>query len=147
MKPGVAHYPTKDFEVIIEDGSLFEPNVRLAKFTFPDLMKGFTSRAASISFIPSFYSWNVEGGRPKATSGTAFEKENEQFLFNYTRSEYYFVIDRSGSMDGERMKRAVAILQAFLGAIPPQSLFNVYSFGSDYSSLYSSLKNASAANI
>lgn len=75
--PNVTHYPTKDFEVIIEDGTLFEPNIRLVNSTFPELKPGFPSKAASISFIPSFYSWNVQNGRPLDTKTVTFEQQND----------------------------------------------------------------------
>lgn len=42
-------------------------------------------------------------------------------------------------MSGSRMAKAIEILKAFLDAIPPQSLFNVYSFGSSFTSLYRGL--------
>ena len=61
----------------------------------------------------------------------AKEVENEYSL-DEVRGEYIFLIDRSGSMDGERIRIARDSLVLFLKSLPPDSLFNVVSFGSSY---------------
>lgn len=50
--------------------------------------------------------------------------------------EFIFLIDRSGSMSGERIVLARQSLLLFLASIPPGSRFNIYSFGSNYSALF-----------
>ncbi|KDR71708.1 hypothetical protein GALMADRAFT_776428 [Galerina marginata CBS 339.88] len=53
--------------------------------------------------------------------------------------EYVFLVDRSGSMAGSQMMRAKEALVIFLQSLPPQgTLFNIFSFGSEYSSLWPS---------
>ncbi len=50
--------------------------------------------------------------------------------------EYVFVIDRSGSMDGQRIELAKQALLLFMASLPEGSRFNVFSFGSNYSALF-----------
>ncbi|XP_052281439.1 von Willebrand factor A domain-containing protein 5A-like isoform X2 [Dreissena polymorpha] len=50
--------------------------------------------------------------------------------------EYIFIIDRSGSMNGDRIKNAKEALLLFLKSLPPSCHFNVVSFGSEFSCLF-----------
>ena len=47
------------------------------------------------------------------------------------------MIDRSGSMGGVPINLAVKALKLFLHSLPIGCKFNVYSFGSEYDSLFS----------
>ncbi|XP_045123544.1 von Willebrand factor A domain-containing protein 5A-like isoform X2 [Portunus trituberculatus] len=52
------------------------------------------------------------------------------------RNEIVFVVDRSGSMNGENIQSARATLLLFLKSLPAGCLFNIVSFGSSFSSLF-----------
>jgi hypothetical protein len=69
------------------------------------------SLAALVSLIPSF-------------------KLDEQ------KVELIFLVDRSGSMMGASMEQAKKALELFLHSIPSNCHFNIWSFGSEFSSLF-----------
>jgi hypothetical protein len=54
-----------------------------------------------------------------------------------TKKNYQFILDRSGSMGGLRIKKAIEALKLFIELIPSNSYFNVISFGSNYTALWS----------
>ncbi len=55
---------------------------------------------------------------------------------------YYFFLDRSGSMGGEKMTQAVNALKSFIDQLDENSYFNVISFGSSFSKLTPGLGRA-----
>ena len=55
---------------------------------------------------------------------------------NLGPAEFYFVLDRSGSMSGSRISVAKEALKLFVRSIPPGSMFNVVSFGSKFKWLF-----------
>ena len=48
---------------------------------------------------------------------------------------FIFIVDRSGSMSGSSMRTTKDALTLFLKSLPADSLFEVISFGSDYTLL------------
>lgn len=54
-----------------------------------------------------------------------------------SKKNFMFILDRSGSMGGERIVKAKEALKTFIENIPNESYFNVISFGSDYSAIWS----------
>ena len=59
-----------------------------------------------------------------------------QIEFPDKQREFIFVIDRSGSMDGQKIKQAREALLLFLRSLPASCTFNIVSFGSTFRSLY-----------
>mmetsp|Transcript_98476 Transcript_98476/g.301267 ORF Transcript_98476/g.301267 Transcript_98476/m.301267 type:complete len:937 (-) Transcript_98476:260-3070(-) len=50
--------------------------------------------------------------------------------------EFIFLLDRSGSMQGDRIQRAAEALQLFLRSLPRACRFNILGFGSKYEVLF-----------
>ena len=84
--------------------------------------------AAMISFIPL----NNDGKDSEYLEGTG---------------EYIFLLDRSGSMDNERIKIAIHAALLFLKSLPLTSKFNIISFGTGVVKMFSNSKIASTENI
>ncbi|KAK8892617.1 von Willebrand factor A domain-containing protein 5A [Tritrichomonas musculus] len=53
-----------------------------------------------------------------------------------TNKEFIFVIDCSGSMDGNSIKKASECLEFFIKSLPSDSYFNVIRFGSNFAKLF-----------
>ena len=51
-------------------------------------------------------------------------------------TEFVFIVDRSGSMAGQRINNAAKALQLFMRSLPVHCRFNVVSFGSTWKSLW-----------
>jgi len=56
-------------------------------------------------------------------------------------SEFIFIIDRSGSMEGTKMEQTKEAMSHVLDQIPEGSLLNIVGFGSDYKALFSNSKS------
>ena len=61
--------------------------------------------------------------------------------------QYVFVLDRSGSMSGTKMEQAKIAFSSMIGSMLSYDLFNVISFSSDISSLWTEPHSATASNI
>nr|CAG8558475.1 9432_t:CDS:10 [Entrophospora candida] len=59
-----------------------------------------------------------------------------RFALNQIQTEVVFIIDRSGSMEGEPIKKAGQALELFVRSLPEDCYFNVVSFGSHHDSLF-----------
>jgi len=64
-----------------------------------------------------------------------------------TPAEFYFVLDRSGSMAGTPIRVALDALRLFIRSLPSGSRFNVISFGSEFTSMFESPVEYTKANI
>ncbi|EAR91786.2 type A von willebrand factor domain protein (macronuclear) [Tetrahymena thermophila SB210] len=66
------------------------------------------------------------------------QKMNSEVIdhLNSSRSEFIFLLDRSGSMSGQPIQKACEALILFLKSLPIDSYFNVVSFGSSHEKLF-----------
>ena len=119
----VLYYKTEEFN---------KPTYRLAKNE-----NGF---CAMIDFVPKFSDIVLDEDALYAAL------EEDANLFTAT-GEYIFLIDRSGSMGGGRIQMAKTALLFALKSLPPNSYFNVLSFGSHYDKLYPESRESSESNI
>jgi len=52
------------------------------------------------------------------------------------KTEFIFIIDRSGSMHGEKIEQLRQAMSIIIDLLPPDSLFNIIGFGSDFLPLF-----------
>ncbi len=71
------------------------------------------SSTVMLSFIPKFCELTVDDAYKASTLHTPLETD-----MNAVRGEYIFLLDRSGSMGGSRIKKAVEALCLFLKSLP-----------------------------
>jgi uncharacterized protein YegL len=70
---------------------------------------------------------------PKAVAMVTLVPEIE---FEDVRAEIIFVVDRSGSMSGARIRNVREAMQLFLRGLPSDCFFNIVGFGSNYELLF-----------
>ena len=109
---------------------------RTADMLVPELFyaesSDLTEVACAVSLVPTFEPITPEDffkesidQKPKATKFT----EGRDF-------EFIFLIDRSGSMSGSRIRMAVEALKLFICSLPEECSFNIISFGSNWDRLH-----------
>jgi hypothetical protein len=88
-----------------------------------------------VSFVPTF----IKGESPKELKILQEEKPeiDEKFGFQKSNQKYFFIfiVDRSRSMKGEPIKTTVEALKLFIQSLPPDFIFDIISFASDYTSM------------
>ena len=150
----------KDIVISYSTEQIREPQLVLTKWNkYPNKV------AAHISFIPRsseeheinegkilFDYWiiafisnnNLIDEEAKTETPTELDDHDDPEVAN---GEFIFILDRSGSMGGGRIRAALAALELFIRSIPPNSKFNVISFGSTYQLLYEKSVEYNNANM
>ncbi|KAJ7604890.1 von Willebrand factor type A domain-containing protein [Mycena polygramma] len=101
----------RDFVLVVRADGLDEPRCFAELLRDPEGRRSDTV-AMQFTIVPNFKLPPVEG------------------------QEYIFLVDRSGSMSGPRIETAKRTLELLLRMLPTRSTFNVFSFGSNHSSLW-----------
>ncbi|KXS19291.1 VIT-domain-containing protein [Gonapodya prolifera JEL478] len=70
-----------------------------------------------------------------------------KFKLKEARTEVIFVLDRSGSMEGENITYARSALQLFLKSLPATCKFNIIGFGSEFQKLFLTPQPYNDANL
>ena len=126
--------PNKDFIFVYSTGDMSTP--------FSLVGQSEDSTTAVLTFLPKFTSIDSKKAYELETQGKELD-----FDLKSARGEYIFVLDRSGSMLGTRVERAKKALLLFLKSLPQDSYFQIYSFGSSYSTLFTNSKRYEDASL
>ncbi|KAL4489960.1 hypothetical protein ABPG72_010859 [Tetrahymena utriculariae] len=143
------------FQLVFAFEGMFEPQVIFgsSKIFHEDQVKRAVlpeSNSVMVSFIPNFneeITKEIDDAiRAAIHKGEdVFNDEFQQKMnteivdhLNSSRSEFIFLLDRSGSMSGSPIQKACQALILFLKSLPTDSYFNVVSFGSSYEKLFQS---------
>lgn len=116
---------------------------RRARVTLNDTLRGGDDFTLSVRTAepraPSARIHKPAADKPAATVMASFFPDLEAALAGSGDGgvkEMVFVVDRSGSMSGSKVENAKSTLQLFLRSIPEGTLFNIVSFGSQFSKLF-----------
>ena len=117
LDPSMLHIPNEDFvlEYQISEKDFIKPELILEKHPIYD------------NDFCFYYKFNPEN--------ILEEKIESNILIDDFKGNFIFILDRSGSMYGERIKLAKLSLLYFLKSLPENSKFNIISFGSDFTAL------------
>ena len=114
----------KNFEMFYNYEGYRDPKLLIQRnLEYPD------QAALMVNFFPDFQSDELETAHQ---TGLA---------------EYIFILDRSGSMWGDRIETSKAVLISFLEALPTGSKYNVMSFGTGHNLLHPESRPVSEENI
>lgn len=124
--------PNKNFVVYFRPEKIEEPSTIIASHPSDP-----NDKVLLVNFLPQLNKIDV------AQAQKTLSEEEEGFLklknlalkedVENAKGEFIFVIDRSGSMYGQRIVNLKKALAKFLTVLPKDSFFNIVSFGSSYS--------------
>ena len=130
------HTPSKDFVLLFSHDKTDQVESVLTPFE--------DGYCAMVSIMASF----GQAGYEETYDNFMKAKEvKERHSTTEVRGEYIFLIDQSGSMSGGRIEMAKNSLILFLKSLPKDSLFNVVSFGTDYSFMHAQSAQASQQSL
>jgi hypothetical protein len=135
----------KDVVVSYSTEQIREPIVKLySSDKHPDEV------AAHITFIPRVSDEHeVEESKEEAkdSEDTVTEPNDDADDPEMASGEFIFILDRSGSMGGSRIALAKEALKLFIQSLPPDSKFNIVSFGTKYELMYKNSQNYEKKSI
>ena len=121
LDPAENYKPNKDFVLLFSTKNINKPNLTLSK-----------NLIGHLSFIPKFNNLTTDNAYQEYVASN-FDDLGEMAD---SKGEFIFLLDRSGSMSGDRIIMSKEALVFFLKSLPPDSYFNVVSFGSDFKFLF-----------
>ncbi|KAL4489962.1 hypothetical protein ABPG72_010861 [Tetrahymena utriculariae] len=153
-----------EFQLVFSFEGMFEPQIIYgsSRIFHEDSVKRAIipeSNSVMVSFIPNFneeITQEVDDAIRAALSQgeNVFSQEFQQKVnseivdhLNSSRSEFIFLLDRSGSMNGQPIQQACEALILFLKSLPTNSYFNVVSFGYSFEKLFPSSQKYNSQNL
>ncbi|KAL4452966.1 hypothetical protein ABPG74_002531 [Tetrahymena malaccensis] len=136
-----------------------ESQVHIMKEDQPNKQIDVQNNSFMISFVPDF-NLKFKSQINDAIVQSIAENQNifsEEYLNSFnqqtidqtesSRCEFVFLLDRSGSMSGQNIKNALEALILFIKSLPPDSYFNIYSFGTLFSKHFDQSEKYSNENV
>jgi hypothetical protein len=123
-KQGLSADLNSDFDVYFKNADMDQP-----KILMQESEEHKDEVAVSLSFVPTFL-------KPEQANTCEVETDTKPELVESSdyssKSTFIFLVDRSGSMWGGRIATTVEALKLFLQSLPPGSMFEIISYGSQY---------------
>ena len=129
-----ASLPNKDFTFLYTTEDFHLPSYVLGKTD--------VSSTVMLSFIPKFCTMDINDAYKASVANKSFETEIDS-----AKGDYVFLLDRSGSMGGSRIQKAKEALIMFLKSLPPDSYFNVISFGSSREKMFQKSQKYTSSSL
>ncbi|CAD8177439.1 unnamed protein product [Paramecium octaurelia] len=121
--------PNKRFELLLSSDDINQPHSFLTH-TNNDALQHI-KYCATLTLIPKFNEVSLDDAYSSYINGLNLYSETKT-----NRGNYYFFIDRSSSMEGQRINKAKQSLILFLKSLPEDCFFNVISFGNESKSMF-----------